>query len=121
MDYQELHAQLKSLEAQKIAVQKALQAKRADRQKQLIAEFKARLEGEGFDFAEICSSGGKKRLRRSGESGYPAYVAKDDDSRVYIRGPLPGWMKEKMSAVGLNPSVKADRERFKSDYMVQRD
>ncbi len=118
MDYQELHLQLKSLQAQKAAVEKALHAKRADRKKQLIAEFKARLAEEGFDFEALCGADAKKRSKGSTDRTYPSFVAKDDAECVYTRGPIPGWMKEKMSALGLNPKAKEDRERFKSDYMV---
>lgn len=121
MEYHELHEQLKSLEEQKAEIARALQAKRNDRKKELVAEFKARLKEEGFDFDEVCGSPGKGRSRRSGARNYPVYVAKDDADCVYVRGPLPGWMKDKMSALGLNPAAKADRDRYKTDYMVVKD
>lgn len=122
MDYQALQQQLKDLEAQKAQLEQVLQAKRGERKKELVAEFKARLAEEGFDFEEICGKiDGRKGRRASSSRDYPTFVLKDDSGLTYVRGPIPQWMKDKMSALGLDPGSKQDRERFKADYMDRRD
>lgn len=50
----------------------------------------------------------------------PHYVDPLDASLVYVRGVLPDWMKEKMQSQGYDPAVRADREAFKSNYLILR-
>jgi hypothetical protein len=121
VDYQALQQELKGLEARKAELEQAIQAQRGERKKELIAEFKARLTEEGFDFAEICGkSEGKKGRRTSGSQSSAALVYKGDPNLSYIRGPIPGWMTEKMSELGLDSSSKEDRDRFKAEHMERR-
>jgi DNA-binding protein H-NS len=120
MEYTELKAKLESLEAEQKEVQRALSAKRDRRKSELLAEFKQRVIEEGFQVAEFADAFGGRRgggRRASTPRSYPRYIDKGDSSRSYVRGPLPSWMKERMSAVGLNPAMKDDRERYKNDYM----
>ena len=119
MEYTELRAKLESLEAEQKEVERVLAAKRDKRKAELIAEFKQRIKEEGFTIGEVTDTFlGRRGSRRSaGERSYPRYVDNANPEDVYVRGPLPGWMKERMSAVGLNPSDKGDRERYKQEYM----
>ncbi|MBK5967600.1 MULTISPECIES: H-NS histone family protein [Thiorhodovibrio] len=120
MEYTELKAKLESLEAQQKEVERALASKRDKRKAELVAEFKERITGEGFAIAEFADIfGGRRGARRSAgaQRSYPRYVDNADPDCIYVRGPLPGWMKERMSAVGLNPGNKEDRERYKQEYM----
>ncbi|WPL19625.1 H-NS histone family protein [Thiorhodovibrio winogradskyi] len=119
MEYTELRAKLESLEAEQKEVERVLAAKRDQRKAELISEFKQRIKDEGFTVGEVADAfAGRRNSRRSGGArSYPRYVDNADSNFVYVRGPLPGWMKERMTAVGLNPADKGDRERYKQDYM----
>lgn len=48
------------------------------------------------------------------------YVLASDPKLTYAwKGPTPAWMKAAMTAAGMNPAVKADREKFRAEYLVQ--
>ena len=120
MEYTELKAKLEALEAQQKEVERALASKRDKRKAELVSEFKEKLIAEGFSVAEFADAfGGRRGGRRASgaQRSYPRYVDNADSDCIYVRGPLPGWMKERMSAVGLNPANKEDRERYKQEYM----
>jgi DNA-binding protein H-NS len=48
---------------------------------------------------------------------FPRYVDPTDPSRAYVRGVLPGWFKETMQGLGLDPASKEDREKFKAEHL----
>ena len=66
-----------------------------------------------------------KRIRKSSKpdgtdgSGYPIFALKADETKTYIRGPLPNWMKKAMQDANLDPGSKADRDTFKAGFMIQ--
>lgn len=119
LEYPELRTKLDEIEKQKSEVEKALMAKRNDRKRELLAAFKQRVEDEGFTLHEVCPlrSAGKNRRGNGSERTFAVYVSNDDPEKTYVRGPLPSWMKEKMAGLGLDPSSKEDRDRYKADYM----
>lgn len=45
------------------------------------------------------------------------YVDPNNPQHTYIRGVLPGWMKQQMLENGFNPDIKDDRKRFKHEYL----
>lgn len=119
MEYTELKAKLESLEAEQREIERALAAKRDQRKAEIISQFKEQIAEEGFSLGEMVESLGPRRGPRksAGNRSYPRYVDNADPNCVYVRGPLPTWMKEKMVSVGLEPSDKDDRERYKKEYM----
>jgi DNA-binding protein H-NS len=48
---------------------------------------------------------------------YATYVDPDNPSNTYVRGVLPGWMKDQMKATGFDPKNKEDRETFKQKHL----
>ncbi|MBK1647835.1 H-NS histone family protein [Rhabdochromatium marinum] len=120
MEYTELNEKLQTLEAEQKEVKRALASKRDKRKAELIAEFKQKFIAEGFTVAEMVDTFAGRRSRKPyTERSYSRYIDKADPDRTYARGPLPGWMKERMITVGLDPNDKGDRERYKQDYMQQ--
>jgi DNA-binding protein H-NS len=120
MEYTELRARLESLEAEQKEVERVLASKRDQRKAEFVNEIKEKCINEGFSNEEIADAlaGGRRGSRRSsGNRSYPRYVDNADPKNVYVRGPLPNWMKERMASVGLDSSNKADRERYKQEYM----
>ena len=66
-----------------------------------------------------------KRIRKSSKpdgtdsSGYPIFALKADETKTYIRGPLPNWMKKAMQDANLDPGSKFDRDTFKAGFMIK--
>ena len=54
---------------------------------------------------------------------FSTWAMKDDPSnppfKTYTRGVLPGWLKDAMVAVGLDPRMGDDRTKFKNERMFQ--
>ena len=48
---------------------------------------------------------------------YTRYVDPDNADNIYVRGVLPGWMKQKMQDQGYDPGSKSDREAFKANSL----
>lgn len=122
MEYQALQQELKDLETRKAELEQAIQAQRGQRKKELRAEIQARLEEEGFSLAELCPETKPKKRSKSGPAtakNYAVFALKEDPSLTYTRGPIPSWMREKMEALGLDSTSKEDRERFKTEQMMQ--
>ena len=62
---------------------------------------------------QFIKTGGQSADRRS----YVKYVDPDNPKNVYVRGAVPGWLKEKMRSAGFDPGSKEDRETFKSQHL----
>ena len=50
---------------------------------------------------------------------FPTWALKSDQTKTYTRGVLPGWMKDAMGEIGLDPRMGEDRAKFKNEHMVQ--
>lgn len=123
---EELRAQIDQLAEEKERLHRALQDRRKAEKKDLAAELKQLILDRGYDVGEIAaliSDGLKKRRRNSsGTSGngrYTRYADPDNPDLVYVRGRLPSWLSEKMSANGFDPSSAEDRQQFKERYLVE--
>lgn len=121
----ELKAQLDQLAEEKQMLNRALQDRRKAEKKELAAELKQLITNRGHDVAEIADliAGGQKKRRRSGglngNGSYTRYADPDNPDHVYVRGRLPSWLSEKMSANGFDPSKADDRQQFKERYLVE--
>lgn len=92
--------------------------------KDVAAQVKEMIQSAGYSIDEIVPLVQRtgRRGRRSqavtpGQVVYPRFVDPDNPNNAYSRGVLPGWMKERMLAHGLDPSSKADRETFKTTHL----
>lgn len=99
------------------ALEQSLLAERDD----LVDEIRDLILSRGQDIAEIAGllPGGRKRRAkgRATSGGSTRYANPDNPEQSYSRGPLPGWFKEGMGALGLDPSSKDDRETYKRDHL----
>lgn len=128
MEYQnlsvaELQEKLSSLEQSKVDLEKALQQRWHEAKAELAQEIRGMIEDRGYEVEDIFGlvlprrrRGGGGSMKKTGRS-YTRYVDPEDPANVYVRGVLPRWMKEKMAAQGYDPSVKEDREAFKTNYL----
>ena len=127
MDYKtlsvdELQAQLQEIEQSKVDLEKALYQRWHEAKAELAQEIRDMVTGRGYDMDEILDLVAPRRRRagamaKKGNRSYTRYVDPENSENVYVRGVLPKWMKERMVAQGYDPSVKDDREAFKSNYL----
>jgi DNA-binding protein H-NS len=120
----EIRQRLTNMESDRVALERALDQRRQQSKKDLAAEVRDLILDRGYDVAEIAGLlGGKKRggARAKAARSYSRYVDPNNPENVYVRGVLPRWMKEQMTAKGLDPSDKADRETFKAEHLNRLD
>ena len=114
----ELQEQLQTLAQQQAELERLLQQKRDAGRKAFIQEIHALISERGYDLEDIAT----QLLKRAGggmtaPASRGGYADPSDPSRIYVRGPLPRWLKEQMLADGYDPASKEDRERFKAERL----
>jgi DNA-binding protein H-NS len=125
LSLEEIQQQLDDIEQSKVELQRALTARRDEERHSVVQEVKDLIVSRGYDLDEIIPLLAPRRRRGraasgrtvSGSRAYKRYVDPENSDNVYVRGVLPGWMKQKMQEQGYDPSVKADREAFKANYL----
>jgi DNA-binding protein H-NS len=119
----EIREQLEQIEQNRADLEKALDQRRQQAKYDLAQQLKDTIVEHGYDVAEIARllSGRKRRGvaagSKKGARRYTKYVDPENADNVYVRGVIPGWMKDKMQEQGYDPGSKADREAFKSSYL----
>jgi DNA-binding protein H-NS len=119
----EIQKQLEQIAQDKADLQKALEQRRQQMKYELAQQIKDMILEHGYDVSEIASLlGARKRrgggsVRKGGARQYTKFVDPDNADNVYVRGVIPGWMKQKMVDQGYDPSSKEDREAFKANYL----
>lgn len=122
---EQIRQQLEEIEQSKSELQRVLTTRRQEAKHGVVQQIKDLIVANGYDIEEIQQLLTPKRRRgaaastRGTSSGrdYTRYVDPENPENVYVRGVLPGWMKAKMHEQGYDPSVKADREAFKANYL----
>jgi DNA-binding protein H-NS len=120
---EELKNQIEQTKQREAELQRALSQRWQAEKAELAQEIRQLIEGRGFDLEEVLNHILPARRRRSasakksGSGSYTRYADPENPDNVYSRGVLPRWMKDKMSALGLDPSNKEDREAFKSNHL----
>lgn len=119
----ELQQQLRQLEQSRADIERALEHRRQQVKYDLVQQIKDLIVENGYDVAEIATllTGRKRRAaaapaKKSGRQ-YTRYVDPDNPNNVYVRGVIPGWMKQKMIDQGYDPSSKKDRDLFKANSL----
>ena len=117
----EIQEHLAKIEKDKQDLEKALEQRWQQGKEELAQQIRQMIEESGHDVNEIVGLLTKRRksAAATGRTArqYTRYVDPENPENVYVRGVLPGWMKEKMQAQGYDPSVKEDRESFKQNYL----
>lgn len=124
LSLEEIQQQLDEIEQSKSELQRALSERRESERYGVAQEVKDLIIARGYDVEEIVPLVTTRRRRgraaartTSGSRDYRRYVDPENSDNYYVRGVLPGWMKQKMQEQGYDPSVKADREAFKANYL----
>lgn len=118
----EIQEQLDDLAQSQADLEQALEQRQQQAKYDLAQEIKDLIQERGYDLSEIVGLLGARRRRtasakKSGSRQYTRYVDPDNSENVYVRGVIPGWMKQKMLDQGYDPSSKPDREAFKANSL----
>jgi DNA-binding protein H-NS len=121
----EIQQQLAEIENSKAELKRALDVRRQEAKSEIAQQIRGLIAQYGYELEEILPLVEAKRrrtvaaVRRPSVGGrqYTRYVDPENADNVYVRGVLPGWMKQKMHEQGYDPSSKTDREAFKTNYL----
>lgn len=118
----EIQQQLRELAQNRTDLENALVQRQQQAKIDLVQQIKDLIEGQGFEITDIISLLGPRRRRMvgtktGGSRQYTKYFDPKNPENVYVRGVLPGWMKQKMQDQGYDPNSKPDREAFKENYL----
>ena len=118
----EIQQQLDELAQSQADLEAALEQRQQQAKYDLAQEIKDLVQERGYDLSEIVGLLGARRRRsgggkKAGSRQYTKYVDPDNAENVYVRGVIPGWMKQKMLDQGYDPSSKQDREVFKANSL----
>ena len=125
LNVDEIRQRLEEIEQNKSELQRALTTRRQEAKQGVVQQIRDLISQNGYEVDEIVPLIMPRRRRgaaaapRATPSGrdYTRYVDPENSENVYVRGVLPGWMKQKMQEQGYDASVKADRESFKANYL----
>ncbi|WP_295451158.1 H-NS histone family protein [uncultured Thiodictyon sp.] len=121
----EIRQHLETIEQNKSELQRALVTRRQEAKQGVVQQIRDLISHNGYELDEIVPLIQTRRRRgaaatpRATPSGrdYTRYVDPENAQNIYVRGVLPGWMKQKMQEQGYDASKKADREAFKANYL----
>jgi len=127
----EIQQQLAEIKSSETELKRALEVRRQEAKSEIAQQIKDLIAQYGYELEEIlplveakrrragagAGAGAAVRRAPSGDRQYTRYVDPQNPENIYVRGVLPGWMKQKMQEQGYDPSVKAHRESFKSSYL----
>jgi DNA-binding protein H-NS len=118
----EIHEQLAKVEAEKKALELALEERRVMELEEFANAIREQIADRGYTIDQVLAlltKGRRKAASGRRPTGYARYVDPDNPERGYSRGPLPAWLREKMEEQGYDPADKAQREEFKANYLKQ--
>lgn len=123
LSVEEIQQQLDDIEQNKVELQRALVVRRQEARHGVAQQVKDLILSNGYELEEILPLITPRRRRGAaakvsgGGREYTRYADPENPENVYVRGVLPGWMKQKMQEQGYDPGVRADREAFKANYL----
>nr|WP_243448496.1 H-NS histone family protein [Candidatus Thiosymbion oneisti] len=123
MSVDEIQQQLRELAQNRDDLERALVQRHQQAKLDLVQQIKDLIQDQGFETTEIISQFGPKGQRRKagtktgGSRQYKQYFDPDNPENIYVRGVIPGWMKQKMQDQGYDPNSKPDREAFKANSL----
>ena len=127
----EIQQHLAAIEQQRVSALHALNQAKEQAKQDLAEVIKDTITERGYTLDDIVPLLTAKRRRPSSRrqkvqeapvAAAPApqgayYVDPENAANVYVKGAIPGWMKQKMLSQGLDPKNKTDRNSFKADYL----
>jgi len=123
LEIEEIQQQLEKLNQNRSELEQALVQRHQQAKLDLVQEIKDLIQNKRFESDEIVPLLGPRGPRRrrtktdDGQRQYTKYVDPDNPENTYVRGVIPGWMKQKMQDQGYDPGSKLDREAFKANCL----
>ncbi|AFL72734.1 H-NS histone family protein [Thiocystis violascens] len=124
LSVEEIKRQLDEAETKQAELNRILKVRRQEGREEVVLQIRSLIEDNGYQFDEILPLVAPKRRRGAGaqrkpvsDRQYTRYVDPDNAENIYVRGVLPGWMKQKMQEQGYDPKSKSDREAFKENSL----
>ena len=120
----ELREQLAQIEQNKADLELAIERRRQEAKGDVAQQVRDLILSNGYELDEILPLVTMRKRRGTSakkavpNTQYTRYVDPNDPSNYYIRGVLPGWMKQRMQEQGYDPSSRADRQAFKANYLT---
>ncbi len=119
---EEIQQQLEELNQNRADLEHALAQRWQQAKLDLVQKIRDLIQESGYEVTEIVSMLGPRRKRSTGtrtggSRQYTRYVDPDNQENTYVRGVIPGWMKQKMQDQGYDPTSKPDREAFKANCL----
>lgn len=118
----EIQRKLEQLQESQADLQRALETRRQELKHEVVQEVKELIAERGYELNEIVPLLTSRRRRSTGVRAtnrpYTQYVDPENPKNVYVRGVIPGWMKQKMQERGYDPSLKDHRDAFKAECLT---
>jgi DNA-binding protein H-NS len=127
LSVEEIRQQLAQIEQSKADLEVALERRRQEAKTQVAQQVRDLILDNGYEVNEILPLIAVRRRRGAGaakrvaNTQYTRYADPQNPEHVYVRGVIPGWMKQRMQEQGYDPSSKQDREAFKANYLTMLD
>lgn len=128
LSVEELQQRRNQLELEQANLERALEQRRQQAKHDLAQQIRDLIAEGGYEVSDIMALvAGRKRRNAAApapkQAGrqYTRYVDPENPENVYVRGVIPGWMKQKMQEQGYDPGSKQDREAFKANYLQAAD
>jgi DNA-binding protein H-NS len=123
----EIRQQLAQIEQSKADLEIALERRRQEAKVEVAQQVRDLILHNGYEINEILPLISVRRRRgqavkkAAASHQYARYADPQNPAHVYVRGVIPGWMKQRMQEQGYDPSSKQDREAFKANYLTALD
>jgi DNA-binding protein H-NS len=120
----EIRQKLAQIEQNKVDLEAALERRRQEAKVEVAQQVRALILDNEYDVNEILSLAAVRKRRGQTakktvtEHQYTRYADPQNPNNVYVRGVIPGWMKQRMQEQGYDPGSKQDREAFKANYLT---
>lgn len=120
----EIRQQLAQIEQNKADLEVALERRRQEAKVQVAQQVRDLILNNGYELDEILplvavrKRRGQVAKKAAADNQYTRYADPQNPAHVYVRGVIPGWMKQRMQEQGYDPSSKQDREAFKANYLT---
>lgn len=120
----EIQQQLAQIEQSRADLEAALERRRQEAKSHVAQQVRDLIVNNGYDLNEILPLVSLRKRRgpapKKAASGhqYTRYADPQNPQHIYVRGVIPGWMKQRMQEEGYDAASKQDREAFKANYLT---
>jgi hypothetical protein len=121
-DYVAIRDRLLAAQQEAEECQRRLDGMKAGAKQGLVADLLEEIDAHGFDRQEILSMCLRKAKVKAPKKPQARveWTDKAVPGSVYIMGAFPGWMKERMGIVGVDPARAEDRKVYRDTYLQKK-